>query len=120
FEGVGAGALDYFTPVARFPGFARALASTLAELRLGLIDAASLQKVAAVEPAGRDVERLLERFEEALQSGSLADRAALFEIAELALSGDPLAPIAGLPPALIDVPIWSRAEMSFVAAPAPP
>src|SRR5215468_10573003 len=35
FDALGARALDYFAPVARFPGFARALASTLTELRLG-------------------------------------------------------------------------------------
>src|SRR5262245_43210581 len=33
FEALGVGTLDYFEPVARFPGFARALASTLGELR---------------------------------------------------------------------------------------
>src|SRR5262249_7219968 len=35
FDALGAGTLDYFAPVARFPGFARALAATLTELRLG-------------------------------------------------------------------------------------
>src|SRR5947207_12147078 len=35
FEALRDRALDYFAPVARFPGFARALAATLAELRLG-------------------------------------------------------------------------------------
>ena len=35
FEALRDGALAYFAPVARFPGFARALAATLGELRLG-------------------------------------------------------------------------------------
>ena len=37
FEALAAGRLGYFGPVARFPGFARAVASTLGELRLAQV-----------------------------------------------------------------------------------
>ena len=42
FEAMRDRALTYFAPVAQFPGFARALAATLAELRLGGVDPGAL------------------------------------------------------------------------------
>src|SRR5881409_2254680 len=45
-------ALAYFAPVARFPGFARALAATLGELRLGGVAPGALAKL---DGAARDV-----------------------------------------------------------------
>src|SRR5215831_9826695 len=63
FEALGAEALAYFTPVARFPGFARALASTLAELRLARVAPGDL---AGLGRAGADVGALLSRFQAAL------------------------------------------------------
>ena len=113
FEALGARALEYFAPVARFPGFARALAATLAELRAA---GATLEALAGTGRPGKDVAGLLARFEQARREVGLADRAALLELARAALSGEGASPIAGLPMLLLDVPILSRAERTFVGA----
>src|SRR6266849_2699274 len=52
FEALREGALAYFAPVARFPGFARALAASLSELRLGRIAPGALE---TLDGPGRDV-----------------------------------------------------------------
>ncbi len=111
FEALGVGALGYFAPVARFPGFARALASTLGELRLACVAPETLGKLGR---AARDVGELLARFEDALRAGALADRGALFDLAAAAVSGGAPAPIVRLPIVLLDVPILSPAERAFV------
>jgi CRISPR/Cas system-associated exonuclease Cas4 (RecB family) len=112
FEALGADKLGYFEPVARFPGFPRALASTLAELRAAGETAGELS---GLSPAGADVGELLARFEKAREVAGLADRAALYDLARAALSSEP-APLAGLPIVLLDVPILSRVEQAFVGA----
>src|SRR5438132_5731261 len=63
FEALREQALTYFAPVARFPGFARALAATLAELRLGRVAPGALE---ALDGPARDVAELARRFEEQL------------------------------------------------------
>jgi CRISPR/Cas system-associated exonuclease Cas4 (RecB family) len=113
FEALAAGALGYFAPVARFPGFARALASTLGELRLARIGPEALGDVGR---AGHDVGDLLARFEAALDRGALADRPRLFDLAVAAIErGAPL-PMTRLPLVLLDVPIATLAEQRFLAA----
>ncbi len=52
--------VGYFASVARFPGFARALAATLGELRVGGIPPGALE---ALGGSARDVEELARRFE---------------------------------------------------------
>jgi ATP-dependent helicase/nuclease subunit B len=116
FEALGAGALGYFAPVARFPGFARALASTVNELRLGRVAPATLEERGRLHGAGRDVGGLLARFEEALRAGGLADRTALLDVAVMALSAGAPATPTGLPIVLLDVPILTLAEHAFVSA----
>src|SRR6516225_4253699 len=78
FDAIGAGELEYFAPVATMPGFPRALARTLHELRLAQVGPASLVRGAS---SVRDVARLLERFEEQLSRASVDDRASLFRAA---------------------------------------
>jgi hypothetical protein len=113
FEALAAGALGYFAPVAQFPGFARALAGTLGELRLAHVAPEALRGRGG---ASADVGELLARFDEALRAGALADRRALFDLAAAVLSGDPPSPLARLPTVLLDVPIASPAEGALVAA----
>ena len=60
------------------PGFARALARTLAELRLARVAPASLQKTGA---PGEDLARLLTRYAAELEARSLADLSRVFELA---------------------------------------
>ena len=81
FEAERQRALGYFAPVARFPGFARALAATLGELRLGQVASGGLD---ALGRPGRDVAELARRFEAELSAGKIADRAALLALATLA------------------------------------
>jgi ATP-dependent helicase/nuclease subunit B len=116
FEALGAEALGYFAPVARFPGFAPALASTLGELRLGGIAPRTIAARGRPHGAGRDVAMLLARFEEALRAGGLSDRAALYELAASALSAGTGAAADGLPAVLLDVPILTSVERAFVSA----
>jgi ATP-dependent helicase/DNAse subunit B len=56
--------LPYFAPVAQTPGFARALAKTITELRLHNVTPSD------VTPAGRDLAHLLSLYEEELAARS--------------------------------------------------
>src|SRR5919198_3459461 len=82
FEALRERALGYFAPVARFPGFAQALAATLGELRLGGGGASALERL---DGPARDVAELARRFEAQLEEGKVADRTALLKIATRAL-----------------------------------
>jgi RecB family exonuclease len=112
FEAWREGALAYFGPVARFPGFARALAATLGELRLGGVARDALGQC---EGAGRDVAELARRFEEQLAAGKLVDRAALLGLAAGAVAREAFGAERRPPVVLLDVPIASPAESAFVA-----
>jgi CRISPR/Cas system-associated exonuclease Cas4 (RecB family) len=131
FDALGAGELEYFAPVASMPGFPKALARTLWELRLAglpsdrLIDQAgprgpALHGGSRPGPSGpgaavRDVGRLLARFESQLDTAAVDDRAALFRLAAAACRADRVR-WARLSIVLLDVPLDSRAEQDFVAA----
>src|SRR3989449_5300659 len=113
FEALREGALAYFAPVARFPGFARALAASLGELRLGRVGPGALETLAG--PA-RDVAELARRFEGQLEGAKVADRAALLAIATRAAVGGALDLVRRMPMVLLDVPIAGPAERAFVDA----
>jgi CRISPR/Cas system-associated exonuclease Cas4 (RecB family) len=102
--------LTYFNGVSSSPGFPRALARTLADLRLAGVPAASL---AAIEHGGADLAALLARAEHEFDEAETADRTRLFDAAAAACAADPL---ARLPLVLLDVAIPSPAEARFVAA----
>lgn len=89
-----AGELAYFAPVADLPGFARALAKTLAELRLGRIEP---ERLASGGAAGVDLGRLLARYQEELEAGSLVDLAAVLELAARAAEQSRPKSFAGRP-----------------------
>ena len=123
FEALGAHELRYFAPVARFPGFARALAGTLGECRLAgvapdAIGAVERASTLAGTPAAAaaDVGELLGGFGAALDSSRLADRATLFALATRVVASAAPGPLAVLPMVLLDVPIGTPAERAFVAA----
>jgi hypothetical protein len=111
FDAAAAGELEYFAPVAGMPGFPRALARTLHELRLAGFSADRLSDGTSV----RDLSRLLERVEEQLARAAVDDRAALFAAAADAVRSD-LVRWARLPLVLLDVPLDSRAEGELLAA----
>lgn len=103
------GRLEYFSPVAAMPGFPRALARTLGELRGCSIDPSSL---GAVPTVGADLKRLLQEYEEALHDARASDRVALFRAATEALSKARPGGVF----VLLDVPLVDRAERDFVDA----
>lgn len=107
-----AGELDYFEPVADAPGFARALAGTLRELRLG--DVAVAQLAAAGAP-GRDLGRLLETYEQDLARWSLVDGAVLLDQARhpVETGGHRL---VGLPLLLLDLAPSALLEQRLLKA----
>src|SRR5882672_917077 len=111
FDAAAAGELEYFAPVASMPGFSKALARTLHELRLAGVSADRLSTGAGV----RDLARLLERVDSQLASAAIDDRAALFRVAADACRAN-LVRWARLPMLLLDVPLDSRAEGEFVTA----
>jgi hypothetical protein len=117
FESLADGELQYFAPVASLPGFPRALARTLHELRLAGIDR---PRLAAGDPdsggrGSKDLAALLARAELELERASIADRAALFKVAADAASSG-RARWVGLPIVFLDVPLDSRAEQAFMSA----
>jgi hypothetical protein len=108
------GSLQYFAPVARTPGFPRALARTLQELRLAEVGAGRLSSLPL---GGVDLAGLLERFDAQFVDARATDRALLFEAATRALRVPPEGGSdrrAAL--LLLDVPIDSDVEFAFVKA----
>jgi len=110
FDATRATALQYFAPVAGTPGFPRALARTLQELRLAGVQAAAL---AELPLAGPDLAVLLDRFEGCFGDAGSVDRAGLFRVAaqEVTQHGSGADAIV-----LLDVPLEYAAEREFVAA----
>jgi ATP-dependent helicase/nuclease subunit B len=111
FEALQAARIPYFAPVAHYPGFARALAATLNELRLAGVDD---RAVATLDSPGPELAVLLRDHEQQLARAAVADRAALFRAATTAITAG--APFVGIPLLLLDVPLDCPAEGEFVAA----
>jgi ATP-dependent helicase/nuclease subunit B len=99
-----------YAGVAQDPGFARAVAATIEELRLGLISAERVDQEAPGLAA------MGVKYGTALASARLADRALLYEIATRRLKAGESHPWIGLPILLLDVAIDSTAEAEFLAA----
>jgi CRISPR/Cas system-associated exonuclease Cas4 (RecB family) len=104
--------LPYFGPVASTPGFPRALARTLGELRAAQVAA---ERLRGLPLGGPDLAELLDRFEEQFHAASSTDRAALFDAATRALpdAADVYRDAALL---LLDVAPDSGTECAFVQA----
>ncbi len=106
------GELAYFHPVAALPGFSRALARTLRDLRLAGAQIATLAGAGA--PAA-DLARLLERYQAELDERSLVDLPGLLALAtEAALSGRH--PWVGLPLVGLDADLETRAHKTFFSS----
>ncbi len=112
FDAVAAGEMTHFAPVAGMPGFPRALARTLHELRLAAVQA---ERLTSLGGAPGDLGRLLERVENELDRYGIDDRAALFRAACSEWTAGSVR-WCRLPLVLLDVPIDSRVEREFVAA----
>ena len=110
FEAARRGTLKYFLPVARRPGFSRALAATVAELRMAGVDPNSVAKLG---DAGSDLAELMREFEEQLARGRVADRNQLFQIALQAVEDATEASLVGKPTLLLDVALHTESEGLF-------
>ena len=114
FEALRDRALSYFEPVATTPGFSRALARTLQELRLAHVSPAALTTLPL---GGADLAVLMDRFEREFASASATDRATLLATATTAASTpSPLDSVLGIPLVLLDVPFDSASEFEFLHA----
>jgi len=104
--------LHYFEPVAETPGFPRALAHTITELRLQGIPADDL---AATGAPGVDLALLMNLYLGELEQRSLADLPLLLRLAieEIARGNHRL---AGLPLVLLDLTIESQSHEKMLAA----
>jgi ATP-dependent helicase/nuclease subunit B len=105
-------ALQYFSPVSQTPGFPKALARTLLDLRLAAVPSGDL---ARLPRSGTDLAALLDRVDTLLKEAGASDRASLFETATKALGS----PVTGWPPMpllLLDVPFESEIEAQFLWA----
>jgi ATP-dependent helicase/nuclease subunit B len=117
FDSAFAGRLSYFAPVARLPGFPRAVARTIDDLRQSKVSSKALEKGG---PAERDLAVLSSCFAEQCATAAALDRAALFAAATEALGraagGSPGVPWPTTPLLLLDVPIESTVERAFLAS----
>ena len=112
FEATANGRLTYFAPVGDLPGFPRALARTLAELRLGGVTPADL---VTLGDAGRDLGELLTSVVEESRKAGAVDRAHVMTSAAEALDQDGSA-VERFEVVLLDVPISTLADRRLVEA----
>ena len=105
-------ALYWFEPVATTPGFFRALASTLTELRLNDIDA---ERLVDAGPAGVDLSLLVAAYERYLAGAQLADSAEIYRTAALVALSDEYR-YKNFPLLLLDVAPRTEIERAFIAA----
>jgi ATP-dependent helicase/nuclease subunit B len=106
-------ALRHFAPITDRPGFSRALARTLFELRANGIDQHQLLELGA---PGEALAALLAQFERELTEARLVDRAGMIRFAITALNASPLPRFAGVPTLLLDVPLEGLLDADLIAA----
>ena len=109
FDARHAASLAYFEPVASTPGFPRALARTVQELRQARVD---VRAVGGLPLAGRDLSDLLARVESCFEQAAAADRAEMVGVAARALRDAPPAEVL----VLLDLPLDSAIDRELVDA----
>ena len=107
-----ADAIPYFQPVADTPGLARAVARTIAELRL---EGVRPEQVAATGAPGSDLARMAALYEEELANRSAADFALLLRHAIVA-AREGKHRLLGLPVVLLDVDLQSALRRELAQA----
>jgi len=103
--------LNYFAPVAQTPGFPRAAAKTIAELRL---EGVNVNDLAAAGRPGADLARMMKRYENELEARSLADLSILLRLAAEETAGGSHR-FAGLPLVLLGLTIESLSHEKLLA-----
>ncbi len=106
-------ALGYFAPIASCPGFPRAVARTIDELRMHGVP---LDGLADLNDAGAAMRALAAAIERELEDAGGADRAAVFAAACASVRTAMPSSLLGVPLLLLDVPVPTRAEADLVAA----
>ena len=104
-------ALEYFTPVARMPGFPRALSRTLSELRMADVMPDSLSG----HTANDDLRSLLERANQERDKAGAVDYATLLHTATVQLKSRSEL-LSDKTVVLLDIAVTSRAEEAFTKA----
>jgi len=104
--------LKYFGPVAKSPGFARALARTVSELRLAGVRPASLSGTSA---SADDLSRLLRRYEDELLERRLVDLADVLALAAEA-AHESRHRLLDLPVAMLDASLDTPAHRELARA----
>lgn len=95
-----------FSRVAHLPGFSRALASTLQELRMARVQ----------DPLDPDLRALLQQYEKSLNDAAMADRALLLLAAREGLLESRHAALRSMPLLLLDVTVRSPLESALLGA----
>jgi ATP-dependent helicase/nuclease subunit B len=112
FDASASSRLTYFAPVGHLPGFPRALARTVGELRLGGVTAEDLT---SIEGAGPDLAELLTRVADESRKAGTTDRAELLTTAADVLARD-AGTYRGAAVVLLDVAIATEADKRFIEA----
>src|SRR5271156_1745905 len=113
FRLASSGALAYFEPVLNQPGFSRALARTLIELRWNDV---GVDKLRALGGAGEAIAATLAQFDAELAEAKLIDRAGMLKVAtRIVLAKEPPR-FVGLPILLLDPSVESALDRDFIAA----
>ena len=107
------GALAHFAPVLDRPGFSRALARTLIELRWNDIGADALRELGG---AGEAIAATLAQFDAELADAKLIDRAGMVKVATRAALASEPPRFVGLPILLLDPSVDSALDRDFIAA----
>ena len=107
------GALAHFEPVLNRPGFSRALARTLIELRWNDIAVDDLRALGAV---GEAIAATLAQFDAELADARLIDRAGMLKVATRAVLANDPPRFVGLPILLLDPSCDSALDRDFIAA----
>ncbi|MGA3230244.1 MAG: PD-(D/E)XK nuclease family protein [Candidatus Binatus sp.] len=107
------GALAHFEPVLNRPGFSRALARTLIELRWNDIAVGELR---ALGGAGEAIAATLAQFDAELADARLIDRAGMLKVATRAVLASQPPRFVGLPVLLLDPSVDSALDRDFIAA----
>ncbi len=107
------GALKHFESVLNRPGFSRAFARTLTELRSNDI---AVDKLRALGGAGEAIAATLTQFDAELADAKLIDRAGILKVATRAVLASPPPRFVGLPVLLLDPSVDSALDRDFIAA----
>ena len=102
----------YFAEVVEMPGFPKALANTLAELRINVINAAELRRVSVV---GQDLSLALAEYQQQLETSAIADIPEIYQAA-IKIAREEQHRLLGLPILLLDGPVRNECANQLLQA----